>query len=1564
MFDFNDKVSAMNKYKKPIRTIIHFIVCIQLILSPAWSFSAEQPTAEQPTAEQSVTEQPSNPISLKDSNLSTELQKAEKFNEEVASLYDHVLGRRVESEYYKNHPLDVYGLIGQEVRPYQYREVGENTVFSKTDSHYINQEKPYYNNRTLIEERIGQYFSRSQESSNENTVESEPVESETTTPENEQKKPITENEKTEPEQEKPITENEKTEPEQEKPNPKPLKPYKHIIPIEHLFVEVVDEKGEVKAILNTKGEKINPLVFKGASSAGWVDSSLYTNHSYITEDEGKYQFRITYRGQVLHTFPNHISWISIFGPYIVLMQASQVYEKGQAMPSFIDLSYFQQALGKTALPLFRAPAKIDTEEKRNTLLTPENIFIENTTNSEHNNQEQALRIKNNNKIYTFTQSEIAHLSQIQQMFYNLVVSLINIKNYDSDVIPFVKDIARQVEQLTEKAADIKGENYIESISILKEILSARLQQRSQIGSPNDRTGAYGQWINTRDRLERNQARLNSKNNSTRATLLENLEKDTAFQTAVSETSQENAKKEGIIRRLQALYWRLTMPQPLGTPKILEGLGLIAGSLRPQENVQTRGGALMEGLKTVFASKSGRIGSTALVAGLLGIASPEIALFYKEIFTFSADLVKVSTETLYSSVSRASAFILEPSTLHSSYVADGKAIKTAEGLGAMLGIVFSLFGLTHIIMNSWDFRKYLKSQKAQTHQEEVRSFRTRFMDWEQRQINEFNENLIKAELRKTGLPVEIHLPGGTILNMVFQTDNSWARLINNYNKNRNHINLNLHINNGATFISLSSSQEILESDVKEQKKIKLILKPSISDDQRQKSRTFVLQEGIFADLFKNMETGELANSIEMELSAQNKRKKSIFHYTGVLSQSDFSKEEQERVKQALEYAQEYKQNRSLLRKIRKALRIARKSETEQTAATAQTETLSQTQINSFAKAVLYSWSFANWNKTFSSLIKVWNSWFKFRTLLMSRPSVSLRVLFFNKHFDRIHEQRIDATIFNGGRISKWRAWREQQQEQKSGKEYLSVLENFEQQVLAIEKQYIRASAEEAYLLALNMYADPKIDESIKKELENILHQGVDRESNFRAGAIQQLGLKIDESTDNFSLHLPKGKLWDRANRKTVFLMEFFQRTLRKEAIRDLLKEKLGLSDQKLSDLEIRKIIINRIQAGDSLDFLSTEESLEEVRNRVKKISERLNLKETVVKSMGKFYKEFFKKWKTYSEINNKQVLDPMIGMSMGRYKVAKDALKDPEALARAVKSQIVETIIDKPLELFLMFMVLAGVDYGLLQLVQEERFSETSFFYTSRFAMWSGFFTGIILSILGESWFKVQQDARLAVQKGFDRVPDKKDLEKKFAGLKWYYLEGFRRPFDNKIGANYKYTWKLNFSNFKAAIPTFVLIYFSTLGRFDVEFFMGAYISALIALSAFHFKIENTFEKSMNYSLRSLIKGGLDLRSKDEKLLSHIDIVRYKLNQSFLDRMKFNVVAHSILNPLGELFNILQTIDTRWGSRGISRILGMGGSFTEYWGKLMDTAEEQGILPEKIANACKKAFTRNRTDILD
>ena len=143
-----------------LRMLVHFIICIQLALYPAWSFSAENSTDSKP----------SDSVSLNDNNLEAELQKAQQFNEEVVSLYDHILGRREQSEYYKNHPLDVYGLIGQGVKPYQYKGLTDKErdriAFSTTESNYGERQEKYTDTYPLLEERIAErLFGKKEEAS-------------------------------------------------------------------------------------------------------------------------------------------------------------------------------------------------------------------------------------------------------------------------------------------------------------------------------------------------------------------------------------------------------------------------------------------------------------------------------------------------------------------------------------------------------------------------------------------------------------------------------------------------------------------------------------------------------------------------------------------------------------------------------------------------------------------------------------------------------------------------------------------------------------------------------------------------------------------------------------------------------------------------------------------------------------------------------------------------------------------------------------------------------------------------------------------------------------------------------------------------------------------------------------------------------------------------------------------------------------------------------------------------------------------------------------------------------
>lgn len=89
------------------RSIIHIIICLQLVFYPTWSFSADSSdsSSQQPT-------------SGNGGRLQKHVNNAIDFNAQAESLFERSFGAQESSEYYRNHPLDIYSLIGQGVQSY------------------------------------------------------------------------------------------------------------------------------------------------------------------------------------------------------------------------------------------------------------------------------------------------------------------------------------------------------------------------------------------------------------------------------------------------------------------------------------------------------------------------------------------------------------------------------------------------------------------------------------------------------------------------------------------------------------------------------------------------------------------------------------------------------------------------------------------------------------------------------------------------------------------------------------------------------------------------------------------------------------------------------------------------------------------------------------------------------------------------------------------------------------------------------------------------------------------------------------------------------------------------------------------------------------------------------------------------------------------------------------------------------------------------------------------------------------------------------------------------------
>ncbi|MDE0518717.1 MAG: hypothetical protein OXH36_04065, partial [Bdellovibrionales bacterium] len=615
--------------------VIKLLICFQLIFYPITS-SAQNIPEEQ--------------------YRQTQLDTVEAYNQKIDSLFEHIFGPRSSTQFYTNHPLDFYSLIGQ------------NVIMKETSS-----KKP-----------------------------------------KETKKPF----------------------------------FTHINP-DRLLVEIIsiDGAGEekVEAILNSSGNSIKNKIPQEAKD-------LYTGVQYsIQNKELLHSFKLSYQGQILHNFSNHIQWIAIFGPYLVFMEGAQIYEQ-RAMLSFIDLNYFRTAIGKTALPIFRIPMAIESLNKAE-ILTPQ------ITDNE-------LSI-GQNKNHKITRKELDAFTHIQHVIFSVLVSLLSIDRYERDMIPFFKDISNEIERLLQNQRATRVQNleaterpsgFVESHHVVEKIISEIIKSRVDLGSPSHQTGHYGQVKAAQHRLE--PLELNELDNEAYQKSLAHLEADQKFQNHIKEVYRQKLEERKIKERVKGLVAQLLVPQPLGALKIQKSLGLIANSVRKGGSIEDRVMALEKKIialeqenKSVRSrtfTRSRILIALPVLAGAAGLASQEGALFYEYIFRYVGETLFAFGNVLFENGKQALSSLNIPQA-YRTYLSDGKGFSFAVGTLSVISTMFALFITLQVMVNLRHFLRYLKTQRAYEHEVTASVHRKKILDHFKSFISEtrqaYAENLARGEFKK-------------------------------------------------------------------------------------------------------------------------------------------------------------------------------------------------------------------------------------------------------------------------------------------------------------------------------------------------------------------------------------------------------------------------------------------------------------------------------------------------------------------------------------------------------------------------------------------------------------------------------------------------------------------------------------------------------------------------------------------------------------------------------------------------------------------------------------------------
>ncbi len=1327
-------------------------------------------------------------------------------------------------------------------------------------------------------------------------------------------------------------------------------PHKDIPFVDHkkITVEILDSKNQVQAVIGNK--KFKSVFLQ-------LFSSLYKGEHWITKKQKTHTFRIRFQDQILHTFANHVQWMGFLGPYLVFMEPGQIHTNNQAFVSFIDLNFFESAIGKTALPVFRIPLSVSSFLK-NLLLNPHSI----DASIDSSNSNKLLTLNTEKGIqYSFNLFQLNHLSRLQQTSFNIIVSLVSVDRYENDFHPFIKDIIKTVQESSEATLNKSSSSasWTQSHDMLINLLSEEIKQRGEIGSSKNLLGYYGH-------LKQSQMELDQLNQTIEELadvspvpinfykkvdshlpkeehgvsyrfkkfynkFLNHLNNDQAFQSLLSQVANDKFQTKKILARLKGLFLYLTKPQPLGAAKIQTALGILSTSLDPKSQVEDRFVLFKEGMSRIVANQKVRTIAIPTLVGASYLAHPVIADFYHQILHHGAqwfyrwgDLISVTTEK--------STSFLDPQKLHQTYIADDNYKYLLKGFTALMTITFSIFGSLHIIINAKQFIQHLKSREYKINQEvsdhllskwlkQIRYWKTEYIKYIHQTSQNFIKNISNMEWRKVGLKMNFFIPGTTEpISTFFQTKHSWFSFLKNYEHKTRNININILVDN-IPVIKMVSNKETESYSPKEE----LIMVQFHPLNTNPKSRHFIVQgDGDFNMIFDQKDGFHfLKDNVSMQLieTSQKKNNGDTSIVSGSIINGQFTPEEESLVQSVLQEIQSEKKQKYFSKISNMDLSFSHK------------------EVNTFSKALVFLFHYSNWTYTMNHLINYWNQFFLFRNLLW-RPSAGVRVLYYTNYFNRIIEEDHFPTVLNGGFEKKF-SFSKVDRNSLSAKKYLEKIKKFEKQIINIERNYWRASMEQGLLNGIDSF----LQKGVSSQAGQMIATGVKRNPEGHAR---------EYSSENPITNV--GLSFKGMNKKQYFFMEFYVRELFNESMRSFIRDQFRISPS-LSDKQVRDHLVEKIKNGSVVS--PALEDMEQVRHRVRAVNNAHNIDETVAKVINKMFS--FKKFLKKNQLKAERLLDPNGSIVMQRYAIAKEGVKDSEALARVTRYQLAKVIVDKPIELLILFLVLAGVDQGILKVLHKEAFSEDSLFHLSRVAVWSGFMQKLMFDLLGQPWMKIQMDSRLGFHGLFDNVPSKKDFDQKFPTIRAYW-KYWNSP-DNTLLANYRFVWKMIVANIGAAVVTYGAVYAVTLGRFDADLFLNMFLMAILPALALEYKSENAFEQMANFSLKDLIKKGLDFKTH-KHLLAHPDIQQFRIKQSNALRKRFNIFYAFIYNnPMENISRVFQNIDTQHGTRFFQRQWLFGSTLTEYWVSLMNRLESIGV-PSKITKACKLVFTNNRTDLMN
>ena len=1201
----------------------------------------------------------------------------------------------------------------------------------------------------------------------------------------------------------------------------------------------------------------------------------------------------TSQGVSLHRFLRPVIAAGFWGPFLVYVEKNSFNAEDETFAlRFIDLEYFQGALGNTALPVFSLP-------------------ISSSIDLNHIEVRQGHLYLNDTELSVET---MRFLSGVFQILYNVAVSLVDPRTFASAEL--------LIEQL--------GLVFDRSLSASGEVVEQMLMSAVG-GSDNLDALVEGQKkaLSTQAKishLESDKAKLEALTGKLEKSemakeeylpTLEELKKMIGSRKGLTEANHSLMLSRKFLARVSMLLERMAHPQPMGAPKLLNAMAMVAESGVSGRSVDFQRSYAEANQHPLF--RYGKYGAGVMAAALLGSTLPEpytvnvfqsldlVEMINTHIFGYLAhtgyggnfvDIVSLASEKIGTSASY----------VGDQFFADGRYQYTGTLMLALTGFLVTIFGVPHLLTNTTKAFKYMYSEKGR-YSEQVKSkamsrwqaIKQLFIDFEDQERKVYDQAAAEAEQEA--------------------------------------LEKAMKANEASQSARVEKIYEGVEEELRQQEEL-----------ARRQAEDSIARELV---------QGGLATGQRLSFDSSPKSAPIIDMTqgeSGAWTLGDYKTQAVFPVEEALsDQIADIEDSTEAVRRVEQAL-------AEQGKEIRNIETFGQA-IRQFAL------SYPSVTNTAAVLAKTWNLIFITRNFAI-KPRTWYMVLVFPNYFKVTSSSFEKAghipTLFDGGRDDTLHFW-SNRIGAKFGKESLNNLLAFEKTILHVEA--------EAYQVALERGIEALIQYTQRPDHLKDLFDS----SQLPRGLVPRKHINDGAVAPSTGIQGISDAKVGRLSKKESTFFQHFVVSLYRDLVEDYLKDFLagkGESPIELAQVSSRQVKSRAAQFVEELKGFQPPEKAPGVDDRVwqaqqkeyqaRKKELRLKLREVathLVERSGAFEKSraMAEDWShaidrltVRAEGSLMNSLHPQ-QTQISRYTTAARKLKKFKALLRAVRHQLANLVVSFPVTFGGVMVLYAGVfDGSLMQPIHEEAFGPNSAFHGSLYIYFNSFLAGAIIGFMADTWMKLQQDDRLDAMGSFDKVPSVKDSKKGF--WRYYFKNAFKNPVNRWIDNQLYYSY-LIWANIPAYFVMAAVTHWLVFQRFDLGLFMGTLILAFVTpFMGIGLKFDQAYELAASWVAAKFPR----------RLRGHPEIQK-QIRSDLQKKRIYHQVGHSIYGEVVSAFESLVALmdHPTHGKRAFLSTIFFGYQPEEIISKgLQGVVKVAGWIPgvESAATACEFWLTNNNASL--